>query len=245
MSAAGGDICLEAVSKKYGAGSGPVLGPIDLDIPAGGLFVVTGPNGSGKSTLLGIVAGMIRPSTGRVWVAGMEVSGLSTIRAAWFRRHVVGMVFQRPRLVSGMSVLDNVLLPALPDGAPRRVLEERGLSLLAEAGLDREARWPVERLSVGRAQAVSLVRAMMNAPPVIVADEPTASLDATAAADLMERFSRLASQGRTLLMASHDPRVLTAVPEKCLALLTAGRLTPASRDTESGTTVSGPSGEWP
>lgn len=80
---------------------------------------------------------------------------------------------------------------------------------------------------------------------MIVADEPTASLDATAAADLMERFSRLASQGRTLLMASHDPRVLTAVPEKCLALLTAGRLTPAFRAMESGTTLSAPSGEWP
>lgn len=218
-------IRLVAVSKKYGPGDGvTALESVELDIPAGGRFVVTGPNGSGKSTLLGIVAGMIRPTTGRVMVAGVEVAGLSESRAALFRRRTVGMIFQRPRLVSGLSALDNVLLPALPDGAPRRVLEDRALSLLAETGLDRAARQPVDRLSVGQAQAVSLARAMMNDPPVIVADEPTASLDDEAAAALMERLSRMATQGRTVVMASHDPRMLTSVPAENRMVLMAGRL---------------------
>ncbi|MCW5714836.1 MAG: ATP-binding cassette domain-containing protein [Bauldia sp.] len=184
-----------------------------LDVPRfapapGRVTAIAGPSGSGKSTLLYVLAGLLRPQRGRVMHDGQDIYALSEGRRDAWRRHRVGIVFQDFHLIPELSAVANVALAATfgpaPDLAPGRAAK-----LLADLGVP-VSRGSVELLSRGERQRVAIARALLFDPPVILADEPTASLDALAAESLIATLRRLASEGRTVLVASHDRAVLDA-----------------------------------
>jgi putative ABC transport system ATP-binding protein len=205
----------------------PVLNVDGLGVEAGELVGVTGPSGSGKTSLLHVLAGLERPQRGVVLWNGVDILGLPEGDRDHWRRRTLGFVFQDFHLFSGLSALDNVLLPATFAHAviPGR-LRRRARELLAEVRVP-EGRTPVERLSRGEMQRVALARALLFAPPVVVADEPTASLDAESArlvGGLLVGMAREA--GSTALVVTHDPGLLDRL--ETTYLLVEGRLASAA-----------------
>ena len=200
------------IGLSYGPSRDNVMPVLDLDclcVEAGELVGVTGPSGSGKTSLLHVLAGLERPQRGVVLWDGVDILSLPEADRDHWRRRTLGFVFQDFRLFSGLSALDNVLLPATFEHAviPGR-LRRRARELLAEVRVP-EGRTPAERLSRGEMQRVALARALLFAPPVVVADEPTASLDAESArlvGGLLVGMAREA--GSTALVATHDPGLL-------------------------------------
>lgn len=212
------------VVKTYHAGQPNAVTAVDgvsLTVPLGGITVLKGPSGSGKTTLLAMMGGMTRPSSGRIFLDGhglsflpspmradrLDVSGLPERFLSMIRRERFGFVFQHSNLIPGVSVLDNVLLPALPSGRPRSDLERRARELMRQFGLDRYADTPAERLSGGERQRAAIARALVNDPQAVLADEPTAHLDSHLSAAFMDMAAGLKAAGKTLVIASHDPLV--------------------------------------
>ena len=181
---------------------------IDLDIAAGQVTALSGPSGSGKTTLLTLLGCLARPTRGRVRLKGEDVSGLPERFLTDIRRQTFGFVFQQFNLIRGLSALDNVMLPAYPLGLPHRELREKAEAQLAalDLGHRREAR--VEWLSGGEQQRVAIARALINAPQVVIADEPTANLDTALSKQFMAILEKLLAEGRTVLLTSHDPLVI-------------------------------------
>ena len=180
----------------------PVLKSITLDVPAGSLVAILGPSGSGKSTLLGLLAGLDPPTTGRVWLDGVELGSLSEDERARLRGQKVGFVFQSFHLIPTLTARENIQVP----------LELRGLEavaradeLLARVGLaDRGHHYPAQ-LSGGEQQRVALARAFSHRPRVLFADEPTGNLDAATGARVIELMSELNREvGTTLVLVTHD-----------------------------------------
>ena len=199
---------LEAVSKVYRDGrcNGFVaLLDVSLEIPPAAPALIEGPSGSGKSTLLGVIGGMIRPTSGRVRVGARDLTRLHEEELAEFRRSELGFLFQNRCLVRGISVLENVLLPAIPRPGSNGDLISAARTLLRLFGLDDRAGERVEKLSGGEQQRVALARAMINDPRIILADEPTAHQDELGTRRFLEFVERVAAQGRTIIAASHDP----------------------------------------
>ncbi len=180
---------------------------VSLTLASGAVTVLRGPSGSGKTTLLTLIGALTRPTRGRILCDGALLSDLPERFLAAERRRTFGFVFQRFNLIEGLSVLDNVMVPGVPTGRPLRRLRTRAQALLARFHLERHAHGPVDVLSGGEAQRVALARALLNDPPVLIADEPTASLDSTLAREVMTLFADLKAEGRTLVIASHDPLV--------------------------------------
>ena len=197
---------------------------IDLSLPAGGVTVLSGPSGSGKTTLLTLIGCLARPTEGRVRLDGRDISGLSEPFLAALRRQTFGFVFQRFNLIRGLSVLDNVMLPAYPLGTPYRRLRERALDLLDALGLGHRVEAQVEWLSGGEAQRTAIARALINDPAVLIADEPTANLDTELSLAFVEIASRLRAEGRTLLLSSHDPLIREATVVDRIVELRDGRI---------------------
>jgi putative ABC transport system ATP-binding protein len=171
---------LAGVGKVYQEGQPnafTALSDIDLVIDSGRITVLQGPSGSGKTTLLTLVGCLARPTSGRVRLDGEVVSGLPERFAAELRRRRFGFVFQQFNLIAGLSVRDNVMLPAYPTGIAQRTLVARADSLLVRLDLARRAHARVESLSGGEQQRVAIARALISDPPVFIADEPTANLD--------------------------------------------------------------------
>jgi putative ABC transport system ATP-binding protein len=180
-----------------------------LSVPAGSLLVVTGPSGSGKSTFLYAIAGLIRPQRGKVVWGDQEILRLSETRRDRWRRHTVGFAFQDFHLLPELTPLQNVLLPACFEhfgvGA---VIRERAAALLDRFGVP-QARSTTAKLSRGEQQRVALARALLYDPPVILADEPTASLDEAAGVVVAETLAKLATEeGRTVIAVSHDQALI-------------------------------------
>jgi putative ABC transport system ATP-binding protein len=178
----------------------------DLHIDEGERVLVSGPSGCGKSTLLNLVAGLLRADAGEITVNGTRVDQLSTSEADVFRGHHIGLVFQSFQLISPVSTLDNVLLGARYgrkwDGHEAR---QRAVALLERVGLAQWAHHRPGELSLGEQQRVAIARALVNEPPVLLADEPTASLDAANAAAVLDLLFELCdSTGATLVTISHD-----------------------------------------
>jgi putative ABC transport system ATP-binding protein len=193
---------------RYDDGSGAVtaLEIGQLSVPPGSLLAVTGPSGSGKSTFLYAVGGLIRPQRGNVLWDACSILGLSETERDRWRRHTVGFAFQDFHLLPELTPLQNVLLPAsferVAIGSATRA---RAVALLDRFGVP-QARLTTAHLSRGEQQRVALARALLYDPPVILADEPTASLDAAAGAVVAETLVRLATdEGRTVIAVSHDP----------------------------------------
>jgi putative ABC transport system ATP-binding protein len=173
-----------------------------------GVTVVRGPSGSGKSTLLYVLAGLQKPDAGRISLAGTSLYALSEARRDGWRRERVGFIFQDFHLVPELSPIANVMLPA-SFGRMRFDARARATDLLSAFGVPTERR-SVDLLSRGERQRVALARALLFDPPVILADEPTASLDAVSSGEVIASFRRLAGEGRTIVVASHDPAVVAA-----------------------------------
>ena len=201
---------LASVSLTYHAGrpnAYTALRDVDLTIAAGQATALRGPSGSGKSSLLALAGAMLRPSSGRVRLAGEDISALPERFLAELRLTRFGFVFQRFHLIPGLSVLDNILLPAYPLALPHRELMTRAAWLMERFDITRHARRRVDWLSGGELQRVAIARALINDPPCIIADEPTAHLDSALASEFLAELARLKAAGKTLILASHDSQV--------------------------------------
>ncbi len=202
------------------------VGGVTLAMEANRVTVLKGPSGSGKTTLLSLIGCMARPTSGRITLqssllgaggfagcgdgAEVEVTSLPERFLTEIRRRTFGFIFQQFNLLKGITVLENVMMPSYPLGERHGVVRKRALDLLEMFGLAERAAAKVEWLSGGEAQRVAISRALMNDPPVIIADEPTAHLDSKLSAAFMEIIARLKEQGKTAIIASHDPLVFGA-----------------------------------
>jgi len=203
---------LVRVRKDFGPAR-PVLREVSFAVERGQLVVLTGANGAGKSTVLQLIAGWLAPDEGRVAVAGEEPARLRGAALTALRR-AIGIVPQELQLLSDRSVLENVMLPALAAGLSRKAARERAGAALQRVGLaDGDA--PPARFSAGAQQRAALARAIVNRPAVLLVDEPTAFLDAAAAADLLHLLAEFAQAGVAVLMASHgEPAPLPAAARR-------------------------------
>ena len=183
---------------------------VSLSVQAGKITVLRGPSGSGKTSLLALLGAMARPTSGRIFLDGRELTSLPERFLTEVRRRTFGFVFQQFHLVRGLSALDNVMLPAFPLGGPRPALVRRATALLEQLGVAHRSGARADWLSGGEAQRVAIARALINDPRVIIADEPTANLDSALSAGFMEIAASLRAAGKTLLIASHDPLVFEA-----------------------------------
>jgi len=183
---------------------------IDLTMREGEFVAVMGPSGCGKSTLLNLVAGLDTPTEGEVAVAGESLTGKDENDLARMRRKHIGIVFQFFNLLEGMSVLENVTLPAIVAGTPRKQAETRARDLLDLLGLaDKTGKAPGV-LSGGQRQRLAIARALANKPTLLLADEPTGALDSGGGAEVMELFRRLHRDGQSILLVTHDDEVASA-----------------------------------
>ncbi len=180
---------------------------VTLDLEPNRLTVLKGPSGSGKTTLLSLIGVLSRPTAGRIWLDGRLLSNLPERFMTEVRRRTFGFVFQRFNLIRGLTVLENVMLPAYPLAPDYGDLQHRALTLLAQFGLERKAGERVEWLSGGEAQRTAICRALINEPRILIADEPTANLDSALSRELLGLLSDLRDLGKTVLVASHDPLV--------------------------------------
>lgn len=198
------------VHKAYRRGNThtAVLEGIDLRVAPGECVYLAGPSGSGKTTLLSILGGILSPDTGRVRVRGHDLWALSSAQRAVLRRSRLGFVFQRFHLIRGLSVINNVCVPLTLAGVARRAAHRRAGVLLEAVGLGQYAHAHPNRLSVGQCQRVALARALAGDPELILADEPTASLDAANGRAAMELFRRLTTdEGKAAVVVTHDQRI--------------------------------------
>ena len=184
-----------------------VLDGIDLQVPPGEFVALMGPSGSGKTTLLNLIAGIDRPTSGEVVVAGTNVAQLSESELARWRSRHVGFIFQFYNLIPVLRAVENVELPLLLTGLGKRERRERALTALKVVGLsDRSGHYP-RQLSGGQEQRVAIARAIVGDPDVLVADEPTGDLDAKSAEDILALMETLNRDFRkTIVMVTHDPR---------------------------------------
>ncbi len=199
-------INVQGVSKTYNSSSVPVeaLRGIDLRVAEGEFVAIMGPSGSGKSTLLTILGAMNPPTQGRVVIDGIDVYHLSVERQADFRHEYVGFVFQQLQLLPYLTALENVLLPLAVARLPRLEKQQRAREVLAQVGLSRlEDRLP-SQLSGGEQGRVAVARALVNRPPLLLADEPTGNLDRSTGEQVLDLLGDLNSSGQTVIMVTHD-----------------------------------------
>ncbi len=220
-------IALHDVSKRYNEGRPNevvALDGITLAIARQGVTVLMGPSGSGKTTLMSLVGCMARPTAGRILLDGEMVSGLPERFLTALRRTRFGFVFQRFNLIRGLSVLDNVMLPAAPLGEDPRLVRDRALARLERLGLADKALMPVEVLSGGETQRVAIARALVNDAPILIADEPTANLDTALTHRFLKIVEDLRAEGKTVILTSHDPRIIAAPVVTAVVEMRDGRI---------------------
>jgi putative ABC transport system ATP-binding protein len=202
-------VAIRDLTKYYVRGDQviPVLVGIDLDIQAGDYVALMGPSGSGKSTLLNLLAGIDKPSSGEIRVAGVDIARLAEAELAAWRSANVGFIFQFYNLMPVLDAFDNIELPLLLTSLSRKERRERVETALALVGLtDRKEHYPNE-LSGGQQQRVAIARALIGDPTLIVADEPTGDLDRTTAEEILGLLERLNREvGKTIVMVTHDPK---------------------------------------
>ncbi|MGZ3525390.1 MAG: ABC transporter ATP-binding protein [Thermodesulfobacteriota bacterium] len=180
---------------------------ISLSIDGGKVTVFKGPSGSGKTTLLSLVGCMARPTSGRIRLFDREITSLPERFLTEIRRKTFGFIFQQFNLIKGITALENAMLPTYPLGEPYGSLKRRAINLFDLFGISQKAGAKVEWLSGGETQRVNIVRALINNPSVIIADEPTAHLDTKLSREFMEIVGRFKDERKTVLIASHDPLV--------------------------------------
>jgi len=211
MTSSGGGSVLRAcgLRREYGKGEALVraVDGVSLDVATGETVAVMGPSGCGKSTLLHLLGGLDRPTGGEVWLAGQSLGRLGERALARLRRDAVGLVFQAFHLMDELTAVENVELPALLAGRSRRAARRRAAELLDQVGLADRARHLPSALSGGQRQRVAIARALANDPAVVLADEPTGSLDSTATLEVLRLFEDLHLAGQALVVVTHDARI--------------------------------------
>lgn len=215
---------LANVCKCFNAGQSNeylAVNDVSLTIRRGELTILKGPSGSGKTSLLSLLGCMVRPTSGRIRLSEIrttfmpsdpvntviDISSLPERFLTEIRRSTFGFIFQQFNLVRGVSALENIMLPTYPTGKSHRTCRKRGEELLELFGMARHAGTRVEVLSGGELQRVAIARALINNPEVIIADEPTAHLDSRLSREFMELIGSFKSEGKTVIIASHDPIV--------------------------------------
>jgi putative ABC transport system ATP-binding protein len=218
------------VRKTYESEGVPVraLRGVDLVLDEGEFVAVMGPSGCGKSTLLNLVAGLDTPSDGDIVLAGQSLVGKDENELARIRRAHIGIVFQFFNLLEGMTVLENVTLPAVIAGAGRKPAESRARDLLDLLGLADKARSAPGVLSGGQRQRLAIARALANQPTLLLADEPTGALDSAGGLEVLELFRRLHREGQAIMLVTHDKEVAAAADR--IVTMRDGRIVQADAD---------------
>jgi putative ABC transport system ATP-binding protein len=210
---------LDSVTKRYASGGLPAVAELTLNVRAAEVVAVMGPSGSGKSTVLNLIAGLDRPSSGSVTVAGERIDKLSESGLARFRARHIGMIFQFFNLLDDLTVQDNVLLPAQLAGASRRQARRQADELLARLGIQQYKNSYPARLSGGQRQRVAIARALINNPELLLADEPTGALDTATGMEIGSLLRDLNTMGQTLVLVTHDPRLAERYAARTLTLV--------------------------
>ena len=226
---------LRRVNKSFQVGDSeiPVLKELSLEVHAGEFISIVGQSGSGKSTLLNMVTGIDFPTSGEVLVTGQHVNTMSENELAAWRGKNVGIIFQFFQMLPALSLLQNVILPMAFAGIlPRNQHKARATELLELVGLGDQLHKLPNMVSGGQQQRAAVARALANDPPLLVADEPTGNLDARTADDVFDIFVRLSSEGKTIIMVTHNQVLAGRVPR--VIELDDGRI---SRDEYSGVKV--------
>lgn len=200
-------IQLRAVSKSYKVGRETLHAVRDasFDVAVGELVAIVGPSGSGKTTLTHMVGGLLKPDSGRITIGGTEVTGLSDRKLSTFRNKHIGFIFQNFSLLPGYSALENVCVPLIVAGLSPGERKRRALHYLSIVGLEQQTRQKAEELSGGQRQRVAIARALAMHPSIVIADEPTGSLDSARGHEIMNMLQHLAhKQDMTVVMVTHD-----------------------------------------
>lgn len=233
---------LSSVTRTFNSGRENRFTAVDdvsLTIMPGEMTILKGPSGSGKTSLLSMIGCMARPSSGRITLrgikasffpdgdpaAGFDISSLPERFLTEIRRTTFGFIFQHFNLVKGITAMENIMLPAYPIGASRTLVRNRAMELMDLFNISRHASSQVDWLSGGELQRVAISRALINNPAVIIADEPTAHLDTRLSEELMGIIGTLKSEGKTILIASHDPIVYNSPLAETVVEMRDGRIT--------------------
>ena len=203
-------ICLQEVRKVFNGGKPNefvAVEGVNLTIDFHKVTALTGPSGSGKTTLLSILGCMARPTSGRITLEDREMTSLPERFLTEIRRQTFGFIFQQFHLIKGLTPIENVMIPAYPQGERFALLYKRAMALLDMLNLADKANSKVEWLSGGEAQRTAIARALINNPAIIIADEPTAHLDTHLSREFLEIMRQLRKEGKTIVIASHDPMV--------------------------------------
>ena len=205
-------LVVDKVRKTFEAENAPVraLRGVNLVVAAGDFVALMGPSGCGKSTLLNLIAGLDVADEGTITVAGELVTGRTEDELSQLRRRHIGIVFQFFNLLEGMTVLENVALPAVIAGRKRKMAESRARDLLDLLGIGDKAGTVPGMLSGGQRQRLAIARALANEPTLLLADEPTGALDSEGGQEVIELLSRLHSGGQTIVLVTHDAGVASA-----------------------------------
>ena len=204
-------IRLSGIKKIYQVGDSTVaaLAGVNLHIEKGEFAAIMGPSGSGKSTLMNIIGCLDRPTEGSYLLDGEEVAHLSDDALAYTRNRKIGFVFQNFNLLSKISALENVALPLVYAGAEKKMRLRRAAELLDSVGLGARANHLPSELSGGQRQRVAIARALVNDPKILMADEPTGNLDTKSSIEIMELFTALHKDGKTIILVTHEPDIAT------------------------------------
>jgi len=202
---------IEKLCKTYQLGLVrlPALCDVDLEIEQGQYMAVMGPSGSGKSTLLNLLGCLDRPTSGRYWLSGKDVSALDDDQLSAIRGKRIGFIFQSYNLIGQLNVIENIELPMFYQGFSEYASAEHAKELAAMVGLGERLKHRPSELSGGQQQRVAIARALANDPVMILADEPTGNLDSASGAEILSILDNLHQQGKTLIVVTHDTEIAT------------------------------------
>ena len=200
---------MENICKSYYRGKNevPVLHDICLTVEEGDYLAIMGPSGSGKTTLMNLIGCLDKPSAGTYRLAGEDVSAKKDSALAELRNRYVGFVFQSFYLLPKMSALENVALPLMYAGVPKKERIERAKQALCSVGLEDRMKFLPNQLSGGQCQRIAIARAMVGRPTLLLADEPTGALDTASGEQIMELFDKINADGGTILMITHESSI--------------------------------------
>ena len=201
----------------------PALRDVSFEVDEGSYLSIVGKSGSGKSTLLNLVGGLDTPTEGKIEVNGEDLAEMNRYQLALHRRNSVGMIFQSFNLIQNRTAIENIMLPLIFSGVPRRQRKERAGKLLELVGLAERMNHLPSELSGGEAQRVAIARSLANEPRIILADEPTGNLDSSTSAEIIDLLVSLnKGKGLTILMVTHDKETAEAVSDKIITLKDGG-----------------------
>ncbi len=210
------EVRLDGVGKTYSTAAGEVTALRDIawSVPSGSAVAIMGPSGCGKTTLLNMLGGMDRPTGGKIWVGDTEVTAMNERALEAYPLRQVGFVFQFFNLIPSLSAFENLELPMVLAGIPAEQRRGRATSLLATVGLLEKGHKRPDELSGGEQQRVAICLALVNDPPLILADEPTGNLDSANVEIITDLLVSLSTKrGKTVIVSCHDPKVVEAFPK--------------------------------